>query len=162
MHESTQYQVLVVPKIIRGFLQNWSNETLVQNMTNSTYCFYPKFMWQRVLIDHSSTHVLKSSIFSFNHTIYLRRSWRREVISVTLIITKGIKLLILKFSFMITSNGKYIVTFVSLNFFLKNFKILQGIIFVRKKHNRCKSCVIINNDQNIPFIINASSSSMTK
>ena len=74
---------------------------------------------------------------------------------ITMFITKCFKILIFKFTTMVTSNIYESETLFILNFLAMSNECMQCFIFVCKKKNPCEPRIIINDDKSLGFAIHA-------
>jgi len=79
------------------------------------------------MLNHS---FFKGSIFPFHNTILLRCSWGEKIMVNSIFFTKFFKILILKFTSMISSNWNNINNFLILNNLGKFVKSIKSFILV--------------------------------
>src|ERR1044072_4707300 len=94
--------LFVLPQFIRSHIQNWSYRNSVLNITRCVYCFCPKVLCHVSLLNHGASHFLQCPILPFYNSILLWSSSAGEIMGYAIRIKKILKVLVLKFSTMIT------------------------------------------------------------
>ena len=98
------------------------SRTSIQNMNTSIYCFWPSFLWNSFICNHTSNHVEDNIVFSFGNTILLRCVGFCQLVLNSLLSTKIYKFLWHVFSSTIQLKGFDF----SPNFIFNNFKAFEN------------------------------------
>src|ERR1044072_7790440 len=105
--------LFVLPQLIWSLIQNWPYRNSVLNITRCVYSFYPKVLRHVSFLDHGVSHLLHSPILPLYNSILLRSSRAGEIMGYAIRIKQILKVLVFKFSTMITSDSdNFIILFV--------------------------------------------------
>src|ERR1044072_6602555 len=96
--------LFVLPQFIGSLIQNWPYRNSILNITRYVYSFCPKVLSHVSLLNHGASHLLQCPILALYNSIVLRSSRAGEIMGYAIRIKKILKVFILKFSTMITSD----------------------------------------------------------
>src|ERR1044072_9355024 len=94
----------VLPQFIRSLVQNRPYGNPVLNITCCVYSFCPEMLCYVSFLDHGASHFLQCPILPLYKSILLWSSRAGEIMGYAIRIKKILKVLVLKFSTMITSD----------------------------------------------------------
>src|ERR1044072_6804303 len=106
----------VLPQFIRSLIQNWPYRNSVLNITRCVYSFCLKVLCHVILLNHGASHFLQSPILLLYNSILLWSSRAGEIMGYAIRIKQIFKVLIFKFSTMITSDFDYFTILFILHF----------------------------------------------
>src|ERR1044072_8909519 len=96
--------LFVLPQFIRSLIQNRSYRDSVLNITCCVYSFCPEVICHVSFLNHGASHFLQCPILPLYDYILLWSSRAGEIMGYAIRIKKILKVLVLKFSTMITSD----------------------------------------------------------
>src|ERR1044072_4747555 len=105
--------LFVLPQFIRSLIRNWPYGNSILNITSCVYSFCPKVLRHVSFLNHGASHLLQCPILPLYNSILLWSSRVGEIMGYAIGIKKILKVLIFKFSTMITSDfGNFEIHFI--------------------------------------------------